>query len=142
MKTLIEHFLGICILYYRILNITNDIANCILQQYEWSKVFLPEMLQELLFTIIAKDNVGLNSSSNTAAGHYHGTSMTVLQFPLSTCPGEIWNIEYEFIVSKTLSKKVDKLPQSYTNVIQLNMSKAPLFAPILDIIFQSLSQML
>ena len=47
------------------------------------------MLQELLFTIIAKDNVGLNSSSNTAAGRYHGTSMTVLQFPLSTCPGEI-----------------------------------------------------
>ena len=100
------------------------------------------MLQELLFTIIAKDNVGLNSSSNTAAGHYHGTSMTVLQFPLSTCPGEIRSIEYEFIVSKTLSKKVDKLPQSYTNIIQLNMSKAPLFAPILDIIFQSLSQML
>ena len=56
--------------------------------------------------------------------------MTVLQFPLFTSPGKIQNIEYELKVSKTLSKKVDKLPQSYTNVIQLNMSKAPLFASV------------
>ena len=45
-KTLIEHFfmLGICIPYSRILNITKDIADHILQQYERDKVFLPEML--------------------------------------------------------------------------------------------------
>ena len=62
--------LGICILCSRILDITKNIADRILQQYERGKVFLPEMLQELLFTIIAKDNVDLNSSSNTAAGHF------------------------------------------------------------------------
>ena len=101
-----------------------------LQRYERDKVSLPKMLRELLFTIIAKDNVDLNSSSNTPAGHYHGTSMTVLKFPLSTRPGKIRNIEYELTVCKILSKKVNKLPQSYTNVIQLNISKAPLFAPI------------
>ena len=60
------------------------------------------MLQELLFTIIAKDNVDLNSSSNMAAGYYHGMSMTVLQFPLSACPGKIRNIEYGLTFSKTL----------------------------------------
>ena len=138
-KTLIEHFfmLGESMPYSRILDITKDIADCILQQYERDKVFLPKILRELLFTIIAKDNVDLNSSSNPAAGHYHGTSMTILQFPLSTYSGKIRNIEYELAVSKTLSKKVDKLPQSYPNVIQLNMSKA-LFQYV-DIIFQSLS---
>ena len=144
-KTLIEHFfmLGICIPYSRILDITKNIADCILQQYERDKVFLPEMLRELLFTIIAKDNVDLNSSSNTAAGHHHGTSMTALQFPLSTRPGKIRNIEYELTVGKTLSKKVDKLPQSYTNAIQLNMSKAPVcLLQYVDIIFQSLNQIL
>ena len=88
------------------------------------------MLQKLLFTIIAKDNVDLNSSSSTAAGYYHETSMTVLQFPQSTRPRKIQNIEYELTVSKTLSKKSDKLPQSYTNLIQLNMSKAMLLAPV------------
>ena len=88
------------------------------------------MLQDFLLTIIAKDNVDLNSSSNRAAGHCHGMSMTVLQFPLSTHPRKIRNIEYELTVSKTLPKKVDKLPESYTNVIQLNMSKALFFAPV------------
>ena len=47
------------------------------------------MLREILFTIITKDSVYLNSSSNAAAGQYHGMSMTVLQFPLCTCPGKI-----------------------------------------------------
>ena len=81
------------------------------------------MLQKHLFSIIAKDNVDLNSSSNTAAGHYHGTSMTVLQFPLSTGPRKIQNIEHELTVSKTLSKK----PISYHRA---TLQKAPLLAPV------------
>ena len=106
-----------------ILDITKHNADRILQQYERDKVFLPEMLWELLFNIIAKDNADLNSSSNAAAGHYYGTSMTLLQLSLSACPGKIRNIEYELTVSKT-SKKVDKLPKSYTNVIKWNLYKA------------------
>ena len=94
------------------------------------RYFYSKCCKNFFFTFIARDNVDLNSSSNTAAGQYHGTSTTVLQFPLSTRPGKIRDIEYELTVSKTLSKKVDKLPQSYTNVIQLNVSKAPLFAPV------------
>ena len=98
--------------YSRILDITKDIEDRMLQQYEQDKVFLSKILPELLFTIIAKDNVDLNSSLNMATGLYDGTSMTVLQFPLSTCPGTMRNTEYELTVSKTLSKIVDKLPQS------------------------------
>ena len=81
------------------------------------------MLQKHLFSIIAKDNVDLNSSSNTAAGHYHGTSMTVLQFPLSTGQRKIQNIEHELTVSKTLSKN----PISYHRA---TLQKAPLLAPV------------
>ena len=81
------------------------------------------MLQKHLFSIIAKDNVDLNSSSNTAAGHYHGTSMTVLQFPLSTGQRKIQNIEHELTVRKTLSKK----PISYHRA---TLQKAPLLAPV------------
>ena len=87
------------------------------------------MLRELLFTIHTKDNVDLNSSSNTAAGHYHGTSMTVLQLSSFACPGKIRNIEYELTVSNTFSKKVDTLLKSYTNVIQWNLYKADTLGP-------------
>ena len=61
------------------------------------------MLQELLFTIIAKDNVALHSSSNMAAGNFHGTSVAVLQFSLSTHPGKIRNIEQELLFT-TIAK--------------------------------------
>ena len=46
-KTLLEHFfiLGICMPYSRILDITKDIADRMLQQYERDQVFLPEMLR-------------------------------------------------------------------------------------------------
>ena len=72
-KSLTEHLfmLGICIPYSRILDITKDIADHILQQYKRDKVFLPKMLRGLLFTIIAKDNVDLNSSSSTASRQYY-----------------------------------------------------------------------
>ena len=45
-KTLKERFfmLGICILYSRILDITKDIADHMLQQYEPDEIFLSEML--------------------------------------------------------------------------------------------------
>ena len=45
-KTLKERFfmLGICILYSRILDITKDIADRMLQQYERDEIFLSKML--------------------------------------------------------------------------------------------------
>ena len=33
-----------------------------------------------LFTIIAKDNIGVNSKSTKVGQHYHGISMTIMQF--------------------------------------------------------------
>ena len=45
-KTLKKRFfmLGVCILYSRILDITKEIADRMLQQYERDKIFLSEML--------------------------------------------------------------------------------------------------
>ena len=41
--------------------------------------YLPEM-QENLFTIIAKDNIDVSSESTKAEQHYHGISLTIMQF--------------------------------------------------------------
>ena len=38
------------------------------------------MTRKGIFTVIAKDNIDLNSSSSTAISHCHGTSMSILQF--------------------------------------------------------------
>ena len=33
-----------------------------------------------LFTIIAKDNVDVNAKATKVKGHYHGISMSIMQF--------------------------------------------------------------
>ena len=52
------------------------------------KVFTPTPLKKNNFTIIAKDNIDHNATSSTAVKHYHGTSMTVIQFVSDIQPGD------------------------------------------------------
>ena len=48
---------------------------------------LPSNLRQGIFTIFVDDNIDKNSSSVTAAGHFHGTGVTILQFPSKENPG-------------------------------------------------------
>ena len=45
-----------------------------------SGFFSPNPLRKSIFTVVAKDNIDFNTTSSTAAKHFHGTSMTVMQF--------------------------------------------------------------
>ena len=47
---------------------------------------LPSALHGRIFTIFVDDNVEKNRSSVTVAGHFHGTGVTVLQFPSEENP--------------------------------------------------------
>ena len=87
-KTLIEclHKLGICISYARVLDITKDISENMLYQYQQDGVFLPSILKKYVFTMIAKDNVDINAKSSTAFKHLHATSVSVLQCPSTERP--------------------------------------------------------
>ena len=111
-KTLIQcfHSLGICISYDRLLDITKDLSERLLYQYARDGVFLPSVLKQDIFTIIAKDNIDINAKSSTASKHFHGTSMSILQFPLTENPTPLppSNLQNQ--------KKVNGLPESYVNV--------------------------
>ena len=69
---------GILISYDWLLNITRDLSNQILNQYERDGVFIPCNLKKNIFTIIAKDNIDHNARSTTATN----TSFSVFQFHL------------------------------------------------------------
>ena len=137
-KTLIQcfHSLGICISYGRLLDITKDLSERLLSQYARDGVLLPSVLKQDIFTIIAKDNIGINAKSSTASKHFHGTSMSILQFPLTENPTPLPPIEIDpsnFQSSK--SKKVNGLPESYANVkaisdIPVVPFKSPLFMSV------------
>ena len=93
-KSLINHFfhLGIAVSYDRVLELTKEYADNLVKDYNDNQVFCPSTLKRKVFSIIAKDNIVHNARSTTATKHYHGTSMTVMQF-LSEDQSRIEKIE-------------------------------------------------
>ena len=45
--------------------------------------FFSNPLRKSIFTVVAKDKIDFSATSSTAVKHFHGTSMTVMQFPLT-----------------------------------------------------------
>ena len=91
----------------------------------------------MIFTVVAKDNIDFNATSSTAATHFHGTSMTVMQFPVSDNLGNSITLQ-ECVQStneesKNNSKKVLKILESYKTVKFLSVRKTPLYAPNISV---------
>ena len=79
---------GMVLSYDRILTFINKLSETVKALYNDSgdKV-LSSTLRRGIFTVFVDENVDKNSSSDTAAGHFHGTRLTVLQFPSEENPG-------------------------------------------------------
>ena len=75
-------------------------------QYLRDGAFCPSILRTNIFTMMAKDNCDHNASSNTATQHYHGTSITIMQYPTQQCPGQIIIDSTQQALPKHMSKKV------------------------------------
>ena len=80
---------GLCVPYKRVLEITKDMTENNLQQFELNKVCIPKLSFKNLVTFIAKDNINLNASSTISKNHYHGTNLSMLSFTFKNVPGEI-----------------------------------------------------
>ena len=82
-KTLINHLfdIGLCIPYKRLLEITKQIYGGLMKSFERYKTFVPNHLRKGIFTVLVKDNIDINAMSTFVTGHYHGTSLSFLQFP-------------------------------------------------------------
>ena len=84
-----------------------------ISQYNRDGAFLPRTLRKGILTIIAKDNIDQSSTSTAATRHYHGTSLSIFQFPTEENPGiavEYGDLENS---SNRSSLKIDALPSSY-----------------------------
>ena len=106
--------LGLCAPYLTALGITKNIAENMIKEFEKLSCFVPRSTRRGIFTVIAKDNIDLNSRSYTATSHYHGTSMSLIQFS-----GEVKGTEYELsfpMDEKIMSFKISPLPEKYAKV--------------------------
>ena len=133
-KTLIDSLfsLGICLPYSRVLDITKDIGIKTLNKYEINDCFVPDNIKNGIFTVVAKDNIDLNARCTIVKSHFHGISMSVLQFPSYFNPGQSqeYNIVKECDFVSTGSKKIPSLPSRYIEIKELLFfNKTPLFSP-------------
>ena len=133
-KTLIQKlfFLGICISYDRCIDICNSIAIRLLEKYQHDGVFVPDSLKREVFSIIAKDNIDLNAKCTKVKQHFHGISMTIMQFPPDEYCGVLGILQeklYDFGPDH-VNRKIE-LPDDYVNLKELPFGvTSPLFVPV------------
>ena len=82
-RQLVENMakLGISVPYDRVCQLENHIAVSISEQFKVDKIVCPTMLRKGIFTVAALDNIDHNPSSTTAKGSFHGTGISLMQFP-------------------------------------------------------------
>ena len=88
------------------LELTKEFADSLVKGYNINRVFCPKTS--------VKDNMDHNARSTTATKHYHGTSMTAMQFIAEDSSDEDQiplTEDQQKVVN--LSKKVLQIPSSY-----------------------------
>ena len=114
-RSLIDSFheMGVTCSYDRVLEVTKDMGDSLVAQFKVHGVFVPGNLRSGVFTILAKDNVDSNATSSTATRHYHGTSMTIMQYPTAGNTGVEVYKPVSDDAAQTTSKKVESIPDEY-----------------------------
>ena len=102
--------LGLCVSYDRLLNISTQLANNVCAQYHHDDVVCPPQLSKNIFTCGAVDNIDHNPSAKTAHDSFHGTAISLMQFPTSEKIGEeSVRVPIDFVKQS----KISPLPQRY-----------------------------
>ena len=114
--------LGLCLSYHRLMTISTDLANNVCSKYQEDKVVCPLNLLKEVFTCSAVDNIDHNPSSRTAKDSFHGTGISLMQFPTSERPG----VQRERVQQDIpRQSKILPLPQSYTLVHPVTKTLEP-----------------
>ena len=81
--------LGISASYERTLELEDGMTTALCNCFVAEDSVCPAQLREGIFTVGALDNIDHNLSSTTAQGSFHGTSISLFQFPTVANPGII-----------------------------------------------------
>ena len=112
-----------CISYDRLLSISTDITNTVLERYEREQVVCPSKLRKGLFTTAAVDNIDHNPSSTTCKDSFHGTAISLVQHPTTVSHGKDRAIDtFDPTVKSSASKKIAQLPLNYSEVPPLTLA--------------------
>ncbi|KAG1654981.1 Glycine receptor subunit alpha-3 [Nymphon striatum] len=96
-----------------------DLANAVCQTYNKANVVIPTSFKTDVFITAAVDNIDHNLSSMAATGSFHGTGISLFQHPDFDGQGNELN---NVTITQCSSKKVNPLPDFYTNVPRVGSS--------------------
>ena len=105
--------------YDRILRITQGLAEASIEMFENDDAVLPGNMRQGIFTVGAKDNVDKDRSCIVTKSHYHGTSLSLFQFPSAANNGIERKYEKFVKINSCGSKKVKDLPRFYVDVNEI-----------------------
>lgn len=107
--------IGLCVSYDRLMTISSELANKVTAFYEANNIVCPPNLKKKLFNVGAVDKPDHNPSSRTAKDSFHGTAVTLMQFPTPTNLGESRNLPSS-CEGDGKQNVITPLPPSYTQV--------------------------
>jgi hypothetical protein len=109
--------LGMSVCYDRVLQVITDLANGTSERFEAEGVVCPINMKLGLFTVGALDNCDHNPTSATAHDSFHGTSISLFQFPSDDMAGTDRGV---ILLDESTSQKgrrqVVPLPDAYRDV--------------------------
>jgi hypothetical protein len=79
--------LGLSVSYDRVLSVSTDLANSVIDYFTKDSVVCPPALRKGVFTLGAYDNFDHNPSATSAKTATHGTSISIFQEVTEACPG-------------------------------------------------------
>ncbi len=104
---------GISVNYNRMIELENLLATAICEQFEEEGVVCPAHLRKGLFTVGALDNIDHNLSSTTSQGSFHGTGISIFQFPTVNNSGSCRD---PVVIQPNRNSTGFSLPENYTNI--------------------------
>ena len=94
------------------LELEDQLAGSVSMHFEKQRIVCPPNLRKGLFTVGALDNLDHNPSSTTSQNSFHGTAISVFQFPSVSNSG----IGNGHIFFNPLSTGKSLLPDNYAHV--------------------------
>ena len=94
-----------------------------LEMFRKEEAFFPHMLKKEIYTVIAKDNIDVNAKSTIIKQHYHGISMTTMQFPSDVNPGVPQEMEIDLANQDHYAVNKLALPKDYITLSELPFEK-------------------
>lgn len=127
-KKLVDNLynLGLSVSYGRIDELSNGMATAVCEKFKSEGVVCPPNQRLGLFTVGALDNIDHNPSSTTSQGSFHGTDISVFQFPTET---ECGTLRPNISLAEPKSNKDFTLPENFSTVPALSFKVTDVSVP-------------